>query len=579
MRISIINYNLVAQDAIGQSILHQIRFFRRRGDVVQIYTMHPPQGIREDIAQLVQVVELVTLMEREDQHFLHSDLYVYHYPSRYPLLESIKGLDRGAVMLYYHNVTPPKLWRSSFYRHPLQHSVDSVGSFASYADLVVTPSEYNADQLVREHGCEREQIKVLPLAVPLDHFSPGVPDSVLLEEHHLFGRQVILFVGRMAGNKRIDLLVEALPSVQKQVPNALLLLVGDEQSNPAHREVVAQARARAEELGVTDDVIFTGMVPDVPPYFRLADVYATASLHEGFGVPLIEAMASGVPVVASRATAHPSVLGEAGVLVEPDNAQELAEALIRVLTDDGYRGELVQQGLVRAREFSLEQYEIGWGKIVADVTAWLPDQPIPRLRSLTAQPAPSASATSASEPSEAKKPSPPPTPTLHNLLSKAEIEQGLTQLRTSADIMTRGYNVYSKLPLVGKAIAWIRRNLTSHLREPYIDPTFERQVAFNRQMITLMQQMAQRLPGFAEQAPTHQLSFDSAGRDAHMESRLRRIEALLGLLTAQLTLLTIDKQGEVEASDVAELCQQIEALRNEIHQEFSLTRDSEQSSE
>lgn len=584
MRISIINLNLVAQDAIGQSILHQIRFFRRRGDVVQIYTMYPPQDIREDIAQLVQVVELVTLMGREDQHFLNSDLYVYHYPSRYPLLESMKGLDRGAVMLYYHNVTPPKLWRSSFYRHPLQHSVDSVGEFASYADLVVTPSEYNADQLVREHGCERERIKVLPLAVPLDHFSPGPPDSELIEEHLLFGRQVILFVGRMAGNKRIDLLVEALPSVQKHVPNALLLLVGDEQSNPAHREVVAQARARAEELGVTDDVIFTGMVPEIPPYFGLADVYATASLHEGFGVPLIEAMASGVPVVASRATAHPSVLGDAGVLVEPENAPELAEALIRVLTDDGYRGQLVQQGLLRAREFSLEQYEIGWGKIVADVTAWLPDQPIPRLRSLTAQPAPSALATSvAPEPAEAKKaPStPPPTPTLHNLLSKAEIEQGLTQLRTSADIMTRGYNVYSKLPLVGKAIAWIRRNLTSHLREPYIDPTFERQVAFNRQMIALMQQMAQRQPGFAEQAAngtTHQLSFDSgptqdqASRYADMESRLRRIEALFGLLTAQLTLLTIDKQAEVEASDVAELRQQIEALRNEIYQEFSLTK-------
>ena len=88
----------------------------------------------------------------------------------------------------------------------------------------------------------------------------------------------------------IDLLVEALAIVRQSVLNAVLLLVGDDASNPAIIETVTKAKARAQELGVTFHVIFTGVVDDQAPCYRLADVYATASLHEGFGVPLIEAV-------------------------------------------------------------------------------------------------------------------------------------------------------------------------------------------------------------------------------------------------------------------------------------------------
>lgn len=555
MRISIINYNLVSQDAIGQSILHQVRFFLRRGDEVRIYTVQPPEGLSDDVRQLVEVVELVSLMQRdgEDRYFALSDLYVYHYPSRYLLLESIKGLDRGAVIFYYHNVTPPELWGSAFYREPLQHSVDSVGAIASYADIVVTPSDYNREQLIEQYGCDAERVKVLPLAVPLERFSPEPPDPALLRQYKLEGRQVILFVGRMAGNKRIDLLVEALPMVKEQVPNTLLLLVGDDKSNPAHREVVAHAKERAEALGVEHDIIFTGVVEAVPPYFHLADVYATASLHEGFGVPLIEAMASGVPVVASRVTSHPWVLGEAGVLVEPDNAPALAEALISILTNDRLRGKLVQRGLARAREFSLEQYEIGWSHIVSEATAWLPEQPIPRLRSLLAQPA--------AQSREEKA----PMPVLHHVLKKGELEQAISKLRSSADTMLRGYKVHSKLPIFGRMISWVRHNLTSHLWQPYIDPTFERQVAFNKHLSNLMEEMLRQVnQNNIEIAANSQNRIESEKFRQDGSQRLRRLERQVDLLSAQVTLMAIDKSGQVEESEMASIRQQIEELRGEI---------------
>jgi hypothetical protein len=433
----------------------------------------------------------------------------------------MKTVDHGAVIFYYHNVTPPDLWGSAFDQELLQDSIDSAGAYASYADLAVTVSDYNAEQLVNQYGLQRERVRVLPLAVALDHFGRGPQEASLLLRYGLYGKRIILFVGRMAGNKRVDLLVEALAHVRESVPNAVLLLVGDERSNPAIEESVLRARQRATELGVTGAVTFTGAVGDLPPYYRLADVYASASLHEGFGVPLIEAMASGVPVVASRATAHPWVVGEAGLLAEPGNAADLADKLIQVLSDDALCGELVQRGLARAREFSLEQYEANWARVVNEATAWLPNRPYPRLRPAQTSPL--------------SVPEHPPSPA--------------DDLAASADVMLRGYTVRSGLPLVGPLVAWLRRNLTSHLREPYVDPTFERQVAFNRRVARALNVLSQRME-------------ETTGASA--ESRMAVIETRLELLSVQVARLELRASNELDTDRLATLDRQIEELRQEL---------------
>jgi len=504
MRLSLINANWVGADAIGQCISQQVRYSLRRGDLVQVYTPHPPHQVPADLANVARVVTPQDLIGRRDAHFAQSDLYVYHYPSRHPLMESMLTLERGAVIFYYHNVTPPALWNSDFERETLERSVASVSLLAAYADLIVTDSEFNADQLVRDHGIDRHRIRVLPLAVQLDRFAPGPKDPALLKKFDLYGKRVIEFVGRMAGNKRIDVLIEALSVVRQQVPNAVLLLVGDDGSNPALIETVARAKARAQELGVESAVIFTGVVDDQAPYYRLADVYATASLHEGFGVPLIEAMASGVPIVASNATAHPWTLGEAGLLAEPGNATDLARQIVRVLTDDTLHGELVQRGLERAREFSLEAYEAGWEQIVAEATAWLPDQLFPRMRAIS-------------------------TRLPQQVETQAEVSN-LQWLSKTADIMDRGYVVRSNLPLIGPLIAWVRRNLTSHLREPYLDPALERQVAFNREVVQTLQRVLARS---SEEAAA--LEPNVAARLADLETQLEELQQQVAALRRTLS--------------------------------------------
>jgi len=533
MRVSIVHVNLEGRDAIGQSILNQVRFFRRKGDEVRVFLVNPPQHVPLRVRTLSRVVSLDELIDRQATGFLDSDLYVYHYPGRYPLLESMKSLDRGAVIFYYHNVTPPELWGSTFHVDVLRDSIAKAGVYAQYADLTVTDSEFNASQLVQDHGLDKDRIRVLPLAVTLEGFKPIPKPKGLLRHHGLTGKRVILFVGRMAGNKRIDLLVEALSLVREAVPNAVLLLVGDTSGNPAIEENVERVRQLASDLGVEEAVIFAGSVERVSDYYHLADVYATSSLHEGFGVPLIEAMASGVPVVASRATAHPEVVGEAGLLCDPDDAADLAAKVVQILTDDGLYGELVREGLARAQEYSLENYEAGWARIVAEATEWLPERPYPPVHRV---------------PPRTLKAEPPPA-----LAPVAE--EGMVQgLQESADVMMRSYVVRSRLPLVGPLIEWVRRNLTSHLREPYLDPTLERQVGFNQRVVEAVRQFDARLAGIEAQVA------DQAQRQA-------RIEMQLKLLAAQMERLELASAGSPDMDRLQALRQRVEELREQLDAE------------
>lgn len=501
MRVSLINLNFIAADAIGQCLIHQVRFHRRRGDEVRVFTLHPADGIPADVADAVRVVDPVDLMGRQDPFFRQSDLYVYHYPGRYALLETLKALDHGVAVFYYHNVTPPDLWGAQTGRDELAQSQAAVAKYAGQADLVVTVSPFNAQQLANDYGLGEERIRVLPLAVPLDRFHPGPADLDLVKRYNLAGKRVLLYVGRVAGNKRVDLLVEALAAVRRTVPNAVLLIVGDHDSNPAFAEVMVGVRTRAAELGVTDAVILTGRVPDLPPYYRLADLYLSASLHEGFGVPLIEAMASGVPVVATDAGAQPWVVGEAGLIAAAGDAEELAAKAVSLLTDDARYGARVQAGLARAQDFSLEAYFAGWGKIVAEIQEFLVDRPTRPLR-LPGPPRPEAKA-------------PAERPELLDLPLEDEIEL----LHKAASAVIQPYTVRSGIPLVGPLVAWVRRNLTSHLREPYLDPTLRRQDRFNWLMVQSIRQV-------------NKLLAEPPAAQPGVEQRLAQVEARLDMLLA-----------------------------------------------
>ena len=118
----------------------------------------------------------------------------------------------------------------------------------------------------------------------------------------------------------------------------------------------ADSLAAASRGGVSDRVVFEGLIPDavLPNYYRGASVVAFTSLYEGFGIPAIEAMACGTPLVASSTTSLPEVTGGAALLVDPSDVMEIARALSRALTDDRLRKGLREAALGRAAQFSWE---------------------------------------------------------------------------------------------------------------------------------------------------------------------------------------------------------------------------------
>jgi hypothetical protein len=197
VKVSLINVNLVAEDAIGSCIIHQVRLFQRQGHDAQVYVLDPPHNVPADVESATRVVSLGDLVGGRQEHFCLSDLYIFHYPGRYELLETIRGIDRGRVIFYYHNVTPPVGQR------PVRCSCAVEGkALAHYADLCITDSP-STNRIWWNVGFDADRIPSCPWLF-LWRVHPATKTGPV--ELPLEGQRVPVFAG-WGGNKRIDLLI------------------------------------------------------------------------------------------------------------------------------------------------------------------------------------------------------------------------------------------------------------------------------------------------------------------------------------------------------------------------------------
>ncbi|HET9223860.1 MAG TPA: glycosyltransferase [Roseiflexaceae bacterium] len=338
-RVCIVNGNCVLNDAVGNHVLNQLRFFHERGYQALVLLdhldlRHPPE-LRQHMAR-VTLDELRAgpdnpQTRRAVAHFQRADLYVFNYSTYYPLVEAIRLAHQGMLVFDYHGVTPPQLWdgHGAETLEEGQRRLDLV----RYADYAIAHSSFTRDELLRTGAIAPERVYQMAYVVPLDRFHPGPRPAELVERYRLDADQpVLLYVGRMAANKQISDLVRALPLVCERFPRAVLMLVGDDRS-AAYAQVASQARSLARDLGVAERVIFTGQVPDgeLTIHYLLADLFVTASLHEGFCIPAIEAQACGRPVVGAHATALPETIGPGGLTFRPRDHADLARKVLELL--------------------------------------------------------------------------------------------------------------------------------------------------------------------------------------------------------------------------------------------------------
>jgi glycosyltransferase involved in cell wall biosynthesis len=219
---------------------------------------------------------------------------------------------------------------------------------ARRADRVVAISQAGADHVVEHLGVPAERIDVVPLGHGLNARIEPTPAGALRARLGLGERRVILNVGAKKAHKNQLALVRALPAVRERHPDAALVLAG------APTPYEADVREEARRLGLDGSVVFLGYVDDadLEGLYRIASVFALPSLNEGFGLPLLEAMARDVPVACSDVSAMPEVAGDAALQFDPRSPAAVADALAGLLADDALRAELVRRGRARQAAFS-----------------------------------------------------------------------------------------------------------------------------------------------------------------------------------------------------------------------------------
>jgi glycosyltransferase involved in cell wall biosynthesis len=220
---------------------------------------------------------------------------------------------------------------------------------AKRASHIMTISDFSAVDIARRFDLPREKITVAHLAASPE-FHPR--DKGQSQEHlaRRYGLTFpfILYVGRIQARKNLGRLVEAYGQLRKQGLDAKLVLVGkkDWQSERLLEKI--------KELGLLDSVIFPGFVPfqDLPMFYNAAEVFVFASFFEGFGLPVVESMASGVPTITSFGSSLEEVAGDGALLIDPRNTQSITDALGRVLGDLGLQKDLALRGLKRSEKFT-----------------------------------------------------------------------------------------------------------------------------------------------------------------------------------------------------------------------------------
>jgi L-malate glycosyltransferase len=314
-------------DAIGDSARHVRDLLRRMGHESEIFALTIDDDLRHEVRPFAE------------PDARRGDLTIFHFALPSPMTAEFATLPNGRV-LQYHNVTParffapydPGLFRlASIAREEL-------AALATSTDLALGDSEYNRQEL-DELGFGNTG--VMPIAVNTDRLRNAAPhpvlDDILDDEFVNF-----LFVGRIAPNKKIEDHIKLAEQYKRYIDARYrFIFVGRYDVVPRYYAAIRALMAEYKML--PERFVFTGPVPDaeLAAYYRAASVYISLSEHEGFCVPLLEAMAMDVPVLAYGAAAVPDTLGGAGVQFAPKDLEYAAELLGMLAFEDHPREEVL----------------------------------------------------------------------------------------------------------------------------------------------------------------------------------------------------------------------------------------------
>ncbi len=279
------------------------------------------------------------------------DILLYHKSTGTELTFKIQDFPCRKIMIY-HNITPPDFFRpySAAAAALTEHGYKGVEHLRDKVEYCIADSAYNRSELVQMgYTCP---IDVLPILIRFEDYKQ-TPDKRIISRYG-GGKRNLIFVGRIAPNKKHENIIRAFYQYKRLDPDSRLILVG---SYTGMENYYQRLMKYVKALGMEDDVIFTGHIKfsEILAWYRVADAFVCMSEHEGFCVPLAEAMFFDVPIFAYDTSAIGDTLGGSGVLLDSNDPMFAARVIHRVLSDETLKKQIIEGQRRRLEDFSYDR--------------------------------------------------------------------------------------------------------------------------------------------------------------------------------------------------------------------------------
>jgi glycosyltransferase involved in cell wall biosynthesis len=252
---------------------------------------------------------------------------------------------KGITISTIHDLIPLKVSQENKqieinYRNDIAFAI-------THSDYLITVSEASKKDIISEFNYPEDRITVIPNGVDFNFFNkaPCQNELAIVRAKYKLPKKFILYFGNIRKHKNVNSLIEAYSLLSYEIRNEVSLVIT--QGNDELRELV-------KELNLVDQVCFTSFIEDVdlPYIYKLALVMAFISSYEGFGLPIIEAMAAGTPVITSNVSSMPEIAGNAAILVNPLQLEEISKALEKVIQYPEIRLKMIALGYDNAKKYS-----------------------------------------------------------------------------------------------------------------------------------------------------------------------------------------------------------------------------------